>query len=87
MSNRTGKREREAGIRKKRRGYTSGRTRTGAVLRPLKLGRRKRDSFRNRPDIGLSFVGGPLWTHVLREDTAALPVADAERRGVSAKES
>jgi len=48
----------------------------------LKLGRKKQRSFGNSSalDIQIGMFGGPRWLHT-RKDMAAVPVADAERRG------
>lgn len=87
MSNRAGKREREARNRHKR-GYTSGVSRTGAVLRPLKLGRKKMRAFGSSSTLAVGFAvyGGSLPCHTRRADMAAVPVADAESRDPRSEE-
>jgi hypothetical protein len=88
MSNRTGKREREARSNRvrDRRGYSSATSRTGATLQARKLGRKKslafaRATFARFGGMGLRCSGGPLWLHM-----PAIPVAEPERRGRSAEE-
>ena len=85
MSNRTGKREREARSRTKR-GHTYGVLRNGTILPALKLGRKKRIawSVSNRCDVqfSASCTAHPR-DSVLewwKRDMAAVPVAEAERR-------
>ncbi len=87
MSNRTGKREREARNRHKR-GYLSGVSQTGTAVRPLKLGRKKRMAFHRslHLDVGSSLDAPELWLHWSRKDMAAVPVAEAESRMVEPKE-
>ena len=70
MSNRAGKREREARNRSKRGAYSI--TRDGATRTSLKLGRKK----------GFALSRSRLTTYRWG-DMAAVPVADAERRGES----
>lgn len=87
MSNRTGKREREARNRHKR-GYLSGVTQTGTAVRPLKLGRKKRAAFYRslHLDVRSSLDAPELWLHWSRKDMTAVPVAEPERRMVEPKE-
>ena len=82
MSNRVGKREREA-RRRHKRGWTYG-SRTGAVLQPLKLGRRKmRRLAASTQRLGSSFI---CYGMKLPKDMTAVPVANPESRGANAHE-
>lgn len=75
MSNRTGKREREARSRRKVRWTYA--YRLGTVLQPLKLGHKKRHAF------GVSSRFESYNCKVYGFDLPAVPVADAERHGKS----
>ncbi len=79
MSNRTGKREREARNNRHQRGYVYGTLRTGAQFAARKLGRKKRIALiRTTWGGGVhSSTGGVDISFVLR---AGVRVADAERR-------
>jgi hypothetical protein len=82
MTNRTGKREREARSRRKRGwSYRASGVRTGTSLQALKLGSKKRAA------MSASTRFGALNWHVLGAlDMPAVPVAEAERQGKSDEE-
>lgn len=73
MGNRTGKREREARSRSKR-GWSFADAPDGTVLRPLKLGRKKRWAFSR------STRFAQYRSKCFGFSLAAVPVAEAERR-------
>lgn len=86
MSNRAGKHEREARNRR-RRGWYYATGPNGAVLRPLKLGRKKSRAFSVSTRIAERFT---LFVHGMDErpswDMVAVPVTEAERRMDSQEE-
>jgi len=84
VSNRTGKREREARSQRKR-GWTYGSSRNGTTLPALKLGRKKRWRFHRSTRLDPCFSVSGQDLRYVREKykigMAAVPVAETERRG------